>query len=178
MIQSVRRYLSCFFPFSIFLMAVMVSPGATIAQTVQGTYVTTSDVNLRKGPGTNYEIITKIPTNVNINVVGKEGYWLKVESKHGGQPGYIDEQYARPLATQQSAQIKASPLSSVGPYRTLREIDLREGPTLTSKVITKLPTNIKIHVVRSEGDWLRVESKHGGKPGYVERQAAEPWRDR
>jgi uncharacterized protein YraI len=51
-------------------MAVMVSPGATIAQTVQGTYVTTSDVNLRKGPGTNYEIITKIPTNVNINVVG------------------------------------------------------------------------------------------------------------
>jgi hypothetical protein len=41
-----------------------------------------------------------------------------------------------------------------------------------------LPANIKIHVVRSEGDWLRVESKHGGNPGYVERQAAEPWRDR
>jgi N-acetylmuramoyl-L-alanine amidase len=178
MIQSVKRYLSWLSPFSIFLMAVMVPPGPTIAQTVQGTYVTTADVNLRKGPGTNYEIITQIPKNVNINVVGKEGYWLKVESKHGGQPGYIDEQHARPLATQQSAQIKASPLSSAGPYRTLREIDLREGPTLTSKVITKLPANIKIHVVRSEGDWSRVESKHGGQPGYVERQAAEPWRDR
>lgn len=178
MIHSARRCLISFSLFSTFLTAAMLSPTAAVAQTVQGTYVTTADVHLRKGPGTNYEIVTTIPKNVNINVVGKEGYWLKVESKHGDKPGYIDEQYARPAGTQQSAQTKTSPLSSAGPYRTLRETDLREGPALTSKVITRLPANIKITVVRSEGDWLRVESKHGGKPGYVERQSAEPWRDR
>jgi N-acetylmuramoyl-L-alanine amidase len=178
MVQSEKCYRIGLFLFFIFLMAVMLSPGAAVAQTVQRTYITTSDVNLRKGPGTNYEIVTTIPKNVKINVVGKEGHWLKVESKHGGQPGYMDEQYARPLATQQSAQTQASPLSSAGPYRTLRETDLREGPTATSKVITKLPANIKVHVVRSEGNWLRVASKHGGRPGYVERQSAEPWRDR
>jgi uncharacterized protein YgiM (DUF1202 family) len=178
MIRSAKCYLNCFFLFSIFLLAMMLSPSATGAQTVQGTYVTTADVNLRKGPGTNYEIVATIPKNVTINVVGKEGYWLKVESKHGGKPGYIDEQYARPVAAQQSAQTNTSPLSSAGPYRTLRETDLREGPALTSKAIARLPANIKVHVVRSEGNWLRVESKHGAKPGYVERQAVEPWRDR
>jgi uncharacterized protein YgiM (DUF1202 family) len=157
-------------------MTVMVLPGAAGAQTVQGTYVTTADVNLRKGPGTKYEVVTTIPKNVKISVVGKEGYWLKVESKHGGKPGYIDEHYATPVSGEQSARTKTSPLASAGPYRTLRETDLREGPALTSKVITKLPANIKIYVVRSEGEWLRVESKHGGRPGYVEKQSAEPWR--
>jgi N-acetylmuramoyl-L-alanine amidase len=176
MIRSANHPLNWLFLLPAFLMVVMFSLGATVAQAVQGTYITTSDVNLRKGPGTNYEIVTTIPKNVKINVVGKEGRWLKVESKHGGQPGYMDEQYARPVGLQQTNQTKASPLSSAGPYRTLRETDLREGPALTSKVITKLPANIKIHVVRSEGEWLRVESKHGGRPGYVERQSAEPWR--
>ena len=178
MIQPAKRYSTCFSLFFTFVMGVMLALGVAVAQTVQGTYVTTADVNLRKGPGTNYEVVTTIPKNVNINVVGKEGYWLKVESKHGGKPGYIDEQYARPVGAQQSVQARTSPLTSAGPYRTLRETELRESPALTSKVIAKLPANIKINVVRSEGDWLRVESKHGGKPGYIQRQSAEPWRDR
>jgi len=178
MIQSAKRYLSWIVLLLPFLMMVTVLPGATGAQTVQGTYVTTADVNLRKGPGTKYEIVTTIPKNVKISVVGKEGYWLKVESKHGGKPGYIDEQYATPVSGQQSTQTKTSPLASAGPYRTLRETDLREAPALTSKVITKLPANIKIYVTRSEGEWLRVESKHGGRPGYVQSQSVEPWRER
>ncbi|MGE5304558.1 MAG: SH3 domain-containing protein [Alphaproteobacteria bacterium] len=178
MIQSANRYLSWIVLLLPFLMAVMVLPGTAAAQTVQETYVTTADVNLRKGPGTKYEVVTIIPKNVKISVVGRDGYWLKVESKHGGKPGYIDERYATPVSGQRSAQTTTSPLATAGPYRTLRETDLREGPALTSKVITKLPANIKIYVARSEGEWLRVESKHGGRPGYVQRQSAEPWRDR
>ena len=175
MIPSTKHRLGWFVLFLAFLMAAMLSPGTTVAQTTQGSYITTADVNLRQGPGTNYQIVTKIPKDVKINVVGKEGAWLKVESKHGGKPGYINEQYARPAGAQ-TTQAKTSPLSVAGTYRTLRETELREAPTVTSKVITKLPANIKINVVRSEGDWLRVESKHGGRPGYVQRQAAEPWR--
>jgi uncharacterized protein YgiM (DUF1202 family) len=176
MIHLLKRYGSPFF-----LLVALVSPAllphaTVLAQTTRGTYVTTADVNLRKGPGTNYEIVTTIPKDVSVNVVAKEGRWLRVESKHGGQPGYIDEQYARPVGAQ-PAQSKTSSFSSAGTYRTLREADLREGPSATSKLITKLPANIKINVVRSEGNWLRVESKHGDRPGYVERQSVEPWRN-
>lgn len=176
MIQLVRQYLrSLFVPF-LALLAMLLLPVTIFAQT--GTYVTTADVKLRKGPGTTYEVITTIPKDVNVNVVGKEGAWLRIESKHGGKPGYISEQYARPLAGQKFAQEKTSPQSVAGPYRTLRETELREGPALNSRVITKLPANIKLNAVRSEGDWLRVVSKHGGKPGYVEKRSVEPWRDR
>jgi uncharacterized protein YgiM (DUF1202 family) len=178
MIQSAKQCLKSFFVPLPLIIAMMLSSSITLAQTIQGTYVTTADVKLRKGPGTTYEVVTTIPKNVNVNVVGKEGAWLRIESKHGGKPGYISESYARPLAAQQIAQPKTSPQSIAGSYRTLRETELREQPALTSRVITKLPANIKLNVIRSEGDWLRVESKHGGKPGYVQRQSVEPWRDR
>ena len=67
------------------------------AQTTKGAYTTTADVPLRSGPGNFHEVITTLPKGIKINVVGKEGFWLKVESKHGGKPGYIDEQFAKPL---------------------------------------------------------------------------------
>ena len=178
MIQLPKRYGKRFFLFAALLLPALLLAAAALAQATRGTYVTTADVNLRKGPGTNYDIVTTIPKDVSVNVVGKEGRWLRVESKHGGQPGYIDEQYARPVGVQQGTQAKTSPLSSAGAYRTLRETDLRESPSVSSRLITKLPANIKINVVRSEGNWLRVESKHGDRPGYVERQSVEPWRDR
>jgi N-acetylmuramoyl-L-alanine amidase len=173
-----QRYANVLYLSLVLIFAIVLSIEADAAQNTNGTYVTTADVKLRKGPGTTYGVLTTIPKNVNVNVVGKEGAWLRIESKHGGKPGYISEQYARPLAAQQIAQAKTSPQSIAGSYRTLRETELREGPAPTSRVITKLPANIKLNVIRSEGDWLRVESKHGGKPGYIERRSVEPWRDR
>jgi uncharacterized protein YgiM (DUF1202 family) len=151
------------------------------AQPVKGTYETTADVPLREGPGNFHKIVTTLPKGIQINVVGKEGYWLKVESKHGGKPGYIDEQFARPAAAATApaaAPATQSPPTAVaGPYRTLREIDLRETPSATARVVTRLPADIKVNVIRSEGDWLRVESQKGGKPGYVDKRDVERWKD-
>lgn len=145
------------------------------AQQAKSSYETTADVPLREGPGNFHKIITTLPKGIKINVVGKEGYWLKVESSQGGKPGYIDDQFARP------AIVAAAPSASTtiaGPYRTLRELDLRETPSVNARMVTRLPADIKVNVVRAEGDWLRVESKRGGKPGYVDKRDVERWRDR
>lgn len=164
--------------FSLAIMAVSLFSGIVYAQTTKGTYTTTADVPLRKGPGNFHEVTTTLPKGININVVGKEGYWLKVESKHGGKPGYIDEQFAKPATPQQTAQTTGSTNPIAGPYRTLRELDLREGPGTKYPTVARLPADIKVNVVRAEGDWLRVESKRGSKPGYLEKREVERWRDR
>lgn len=147
------------------------------AQAAKGTYTTTADVPLRSGPGSNYEALTTLPKGIKINVVGKEGYWLKVESKHSGKPGYIDEQFATRDAAVKSAPTKSSATSVAGPYRTLREVELRQGPGTKYPTVARIPADIKVNVVRAEGDWLRVESKKGGKPGYVEKRDVERRRD-
>jgi hypothetical protein len=40
---------------------------------------------------------------IKINVVGRQGYWLKLESTHGGAPGYR-EQFAAPEGTRKTAR--------------------------------------------------------------------------
>lgn len=149
------------------------------AQSAKGSYVTTADVPLRSGPGNFHEVIATLPKGIKINVVGKEGYWLKVESKHGGKPGYIDEQFATPAtAAAQPSQLKSPSAPVAGQYRTLRDVDLRDGPGTKYPTVAKLPAGIKVNVVRAEGDWLRVESKKGGKPGYVDKRDVERWTNR
>ena len=152
--------------------------GVALAQAIKGSYLTTADVEVRSGPGTKYDVVSTIPKGIKVNVAGREGGWLKVESKQGNKPGYIEEKYARPLETQQVAQSGSSTSSAAGAYRTLRDVELRDGPGTKFKVVTTLPAGIKVNVVRAEGDWLRVESKHGGKPGYVDKRTVERWKDK
>jgi uncharacterized protein YraI len=166
-----------------FLITLLSAPSffsdAVHAQSTRGTYTTTADVPLRAGPGTNHPVITTLPKDIKINVVAKEGYWLKVESKHGGKSGYIDEKFARPETTAQTSPPKpTTTASAAGSYRTLKDVDLRDGPGTKYKTVATLPAGIKVNVVRAEGDWLRVESKKGGKPGYVEKKSVERWTDK
>jgi len=67
----------------------------------------------------------------------------------------------------------ATPGPTAGAYRTIKEVDLREGPGAKYPVVAKIPAEVKVNVVRAEGDWLRVESKKGGKPGYLEKRSVE-----
>ncbi len=158
--------------------AITLTSAQSAAQEAKGSYLTTAEVQVRQGPGASYEIISTIPKGIKVNVVDREGYWLKIESKQGRQPGYIDEQYARPLDPPRTAQTTKPSRSVAGPYRTLREAELREGPGLKYKVVTRLPADIKVHVVRAEGEWLRVESNRGNKPGYVDKRLVERWTGR
>jgi uncharacterized protein YraI len=178
MMKWFAHRLTARFGLALLLGVFVVSTEAAAAQFTPGTYLTTADVHVRGGPSTNYEVVATIPSGVEVNVVGREGEWLKVESKHGNKPGFIHGKYARPLQAQQTTQPKAVAASAAGAYRTLRETDLREGPGLKHNVVTKLPADIKIQVTRAEGDWLRVESKRGNKPGYVEKQSVERWVER
>ena len=164
--------------FLLALAAVSLTAGILFAQATKGSYTTTADVPLRSGPGSNYDAITTLPKGIQINVVGKEGYWLKVESKHGGKPGYIDEQFTTRDAATKTAPAKAPAPAIAGPYRTLREVELRQGPGTKYPTVTRIPADIKVNVVRAEGDWLRVESKKGGKPGYLDKRDVERWQER
>ena len=152
--------------------------GQVLAQAVTESYTTTADVALRSGPGMKYSVVTTLPKGVNINVVGREGYWLKVESKHGGQPGYVDEQFTQPVGTPQAAAPKITTTPVVGAYTTIKDVDLRQGPGAKYPMVAKIPSGIRVNVVRAEGDWLRVESKRGAKPGYLEKRSVEPWDNR
>ena len=124
-------------------------------------YVTTSDVNVRSGPGAEYQVITAIKSGTKLHVVSRDGEWLKIISKHGNPPGYILDRFARPLEDEPGA----TPVA--GTYVTTTEVNVRSGPGTQYDVVARIPKDTKIQVVGTEGDWLKVQSKHGNPPGYI-----------
>ena len=133
-------------------------------------YLTTGTVNVRGGPGTQHKIVAKIEPNTKINVSANENGWLKIISKQGNPPGYIDEKFAKPLGT---------PVARMGPsvqgaYTTTADTVVREGPGPNYKTVANVGKNKIIDVVGSQGDWLKVQSKHGRPPGYVEKKFTRP----
>jgi N-acetylmuramoyl-L-alanine amidase len=162
----------------IFLLAMGFYAEPMLAQSIKGPYTTTADVPLRSGPGMNYEVITTLPKGIAINVVAREGYWLRVESQHGGKAGYIDEQFAQPGAPAGAVAPATATPSVAGSYRTLQDVDLRAGPGTNYPVVTKIRSGVKVNVVRAEGDWLRIVSKKGNKPGYLEKRSVGRSTDR
>jgi N-acetylmuramoyl-L-alanine amidase len=147
------------------------SPPEAVADAAKQTqpYTTTDDVKVRSGPGTRYKIIAEIKSGMKVNVAGREDGWLRVVSKQGNPPGYIDERFAKP-ASGSSAQLTTP---AEGSYITIADAYVREGAGLRYKAVAKVEKGTKLNVVGEQGDWLKVQSRRGNPPGYIEKRYAE-----
>lgn len=63
--------------------------GTSTARTVK---ITGSSVNVRRGPGTNYDIIGSMSNGATATYLGTEGSWYKIQS--GNTTGYVSSQYS------------------------------------------------------------------------------------
>ena len=152
-------------------MAAAADPKSSSAGTEQTQpYVTTGTVNVRSGPGTQHKIVANIERDTKINVAVNENGWLKIISKKGNPPGYIDEKFAKPLGT----PVARMAPSVQGLYTTTADTVVREGPGLHFKSVASIGKNKVVDVVGTQGDWLKVQSKHGRPPGYIEKKFTRP----
>jgi hypothetical protein len=59
-------------------------------------YRVTFSTLLLKAPVASADVITLLPVNTKLNVVGVEGNYLHVRSVKGNTPGYVSRQHAIP----------------------------------------------------------------------------------
>jgi uncharacterized protein YgiM (DUF1202 family) len=144
-------------------------PGAQATAEKTRPYVTVEDVKVRSGPGTRYKIIAEIKANTRVNVAGQEGGWLRVVSRQGRPPGYIDQRFAQPMAPGDAARAD----SYRGTYAATADVPVREGPGPHYKAVARIEKDTRVTVVGAEGDWLKVQSKRGNPPGYIDSRYAE-----
>lgn len=141
---------------------------------------TTSDLNVRKGPGTSYGIIKVIDMNVNVTVTeATNSSWYKVKLSDGTE-GYLAAQYLK---------ITSGDINSVKPgnsgddntnngnssntpatdeyVRVTVGLNLRSKPNTSCKVLTVLSTGTVLNVLdRKTSGWVHVRTT-GGAEGYV-----------
>ena len=133
-------------------------------------YVTTEATKVRTGPGSQFRIIGEIGPNAKVQAVGRDGEWLLIVSKKGNAPGYIEAGAVKPATEEE----KEPPPPTEGKYEVLADTQVRSGPGANYSVVANIPKGIKINVVGEEKGWLKVESKQGNPPGYVEASLAKP----
>ncbi|MBR3002327.1 MAG: SH3 domain-containing protein [Clostridia bacterium] len=81
------------------------------------TGLTTSNLNLRSGPGTNYKIVTTVPKNQYIRVFAGVGDWYIVQVE-GDYVGAVSKKYVKPIYPKASSSGSSSNSSSGGSGET------------------------------------------------------------
>jgi N-acetylmuramoyl-L-alanine amidase len=135
-------------------------------------YVTTENTKVRTGPGPQFRAIAEINRDAKVNVVGRDGDWVLIVSKKGNAPGYIEMASVK-AATGDETKETLNPQID-GKYETITDTQLRGGPGLHYPVVADIPKGTTLNVVDEDKGWLKVESKRGNKPGYVDANLAKP----
>lgn len=134
-------------------------------------YVTREKTRVRTGPGPQFRAIAEIPRDAKVNVVGRDGDWVLIVSKKGNAPGYVEIASVESWTGDTKEELDPR---AEGRYETVSETEVRSGPGLHYPVVASIAKGTKINVVDEEKGWLKVESKRGNKPGYVEARLAKP----
>ncbi|TMA05027.1 MAG: hypothetical protein E6J89_19540, partial [Deltaproteobacteria bacterium] len=99
------------------------NPAQDLSKQTQS-YVTNRDTIVKSGPGSQFKSLTRIKRETKIDVVGREGDWLLVVSKHGNPPGYIDARDADP-----ADEGSRPPTPKIqGQYVVVADTTVRKGP--------------------------------------------------
>lgn len=146
--------------------------------TSQTAVVTTNQVNLRGGPGTEHSLIGQVRTGDKLSVIGRTGDWYQV-NKADGNPAWVAGWLVRvestvaflpiPPSTPPVEKPATPPVAVTPPTTTAKEqavvtateVNLRGGPGTTHPVVGQANTGDKLPILGREGDWLKVQMANG-----------------
>ena len=129
--------------------------------------VTGNAVNLRSGPGTDYQIIGSRDKGSTLRVTGVSSNWYKVELD--GSTGYIRSDYLSLVSGGSASGSSASSTgsSSASGTGTIRGIAVRvrSGPSTSHEILAVVNTGDTMTITGEDGDWYKVS--YDGSEGYV-----------
>lgn len=142
--------------FAAVLCSAIIASSATVTSLTASAYdeiyaKTTVDLNIRKGAGTNYSVIKTIAPNTTLSITDRSNSgWLKVKLSDG-TTGYCSADY----------------LDITTDAVTTTALNMRSGAGTNYSIITTIPQNTKIDIIKFSGtSWAYVKLQNG-TTGYV-----------
>ena len=158
------------------------SPASTVQiSSAKGTgYVSSDTLNMRQGPGKQYEIILILHKNDSVKITGDTDEYYRIQVN--GKTGYVSKDYistSNPSAKATvnvtsvptaKTSVKQNSAPDVTPYNakgivSSSSVNMRALPTTSAEIINKISQNIEIEITGISGDFYRV--MYSGKTGYV-----------
>ena len=132
-----------------------------------------SKLNMRSGPGTSYDVLTKLPSGSTAEILGISKGWVKV--KYKTYTGYISAEYITVVATGNSGETNDSGTSSGGGTTTPTtsglkvtssgNLRMRSGPGTSYSIVTNLKPGTIVKNLGASDSWYKVQ--YGNYTGYV-----------
>ena len=108
------------------------------------------NVHVRTGPGKNYDIKSEYGSGFPVQVVEKNGNWVKVKDFEN-DTGWL---YESLLVDSSHVIVKANKNKD-------EKINIRKGPSANSEVVGKAYYGVVFRVVRKKSGWVEVQHESG-----------------
>lgn len=131
------------------------TPGYTVTEANDTVYITGGEVNIRTGPGTEYNALGSESAGYELHRTGRTSNgWSRVQ--YSGGEAYVYEAY---LSTDQPASTSAPPYTvteASGTVKVRTASNLRSGPGTGYGVITTVSAGTELTRTGTSGGWTRV----------------------
>ena len=128
--------------------------------------VTGNRVNFRKGPGTNYSIITSLNKGTKVGYISESNGWAKIS--YNGNIGYMSTSYLATIDSNGGGNNSESNEDSTVKSEkqvTGNRVNFRKGPGTNYSVITSLNKGTKVGYISESNGWAKVN--YNGTIGYM-----------
>ncbi len=143
-----------------------VGQAETFGYTNLGVAQVDGNLNVRKEPSIEAEIVGKMPNNAGCEILGVEGEWTKIQS--GKVEGYVKSEY---LLTGEAALAKAAEVKQTIATVNTTTLRVRQEPNTESKIMTTVPKGEELEVIEIADDWITINmdnDKAYVSSGYVD----------
>lgn len=113
--------------------------------------IDSSHLNVRSGPGSSHDVIGKLSDGDTVQVVGKQGSWIKL----GGGERWVHGKYVKFQESRRG-------------YVTTDRLAVRSGPGTNFDKIKRLTKGDVVNILDEDGVWLMVGNDEWTHGNYVE----------
>ncbi|WP_077618923.1 SH3 domain-containing protein [Bacillus sinesaloumensis] len=146
------------------------SPGSNSSTTKKTGTVTASILNVRSQPNLQGQIVGKLKLNATVTITSERESWLEID--FGGNSAWIHRDFVAGITStgekpSQPATPPQSPtnLGKLGVV-TASSLNVRDGGSLSGKVIGSLKLGDKVTIEEEVNNWSRITLSNGSK-GWV-----------
>ena len=157
-----------------FAMTTVAATAVVCTGALAANVTSTTDVNVRSGPGNSYSVLTMMSKGTTSANLGQSGGWVKVSVN--GQTGYVYSKYltnasgsstSTSVSTNTNTNSGSTATTSVSKtvYVTASSLNVRSGAGTSYSVIGGVANGKAVSVVGSANGWYKI--KYGSGYGYI-----------
>lgn len=129
----------------------------------QKAHVHTDHLNVRKGPGMEYELLTQVHENEIYPVLDETEEWVKIQLEN--DVGWVYKDYLT-IEDDFTEEYDVVGKETDGSFTVINDnVHIREGPSVTYDIIDFLNQGDVVRVISETDEWYEIE--YGEKRGFI-----------